>query len=502
MSGKQLPLPLAPVRPVSPSQIATFQECQRKWAWRNIAKVVLPPHKSASLGTEVHAQLETYLGGGSFDFTRATGDIAASAIGLLPPPLSKGVEIEKKFTFTSAAGYIYHGFMDLNGPDSSVFPGIQNTGLFLTPFVSDHKSTSNLAYAKTPEDLKTDPQGVIYAKAVFEKYPAAQQADLIWTYILTRGAKKAKRTHLRVLKADVEKEFAKLEITVSDLVTTHQAQTDPLSLPPNTAACGNYGGCPYRAYCTDLSAINPQGKTMTPETLDMLNGLTQKLPVEERPPSDNVLPDWMNSAPAAVPDVSPSADLLQDLLGTKEPAVNYYDHTPPAETVIPGSHHPVAINPPGEAQDVSASLIPKPEKAAKKGRGRPKKNAASIGDALQELVEETEALGLYDKEIATVPAPAEKTWTLYVDCFPVGGRTTQAESLFTRVHARVLKDSGVEDYRMIDYGKGAGIFVAAMDELMEEHDGSDIFLDTRTPEGSLCLSRLSTKATRVIRGLR
>ncbi len=430
-------------RPVSPSQISTFIECQRKWAWRHIAKIVLPAHKSAALGTDTHTQLEEYLKTGkTFDYTKPSGYIAQSAVHLLPPPMTKGLELEKHFTFKSKTGVTYHGYMDVSGPDSSVFPDMQRatddihtvlaestwrifdnkTGMCwsgdawifldpakqyiasrsaldedrdmvelrplsargITPFVSDHKTTSDFRYAKSPSDLRKDPQGVIYAMAVMDYY-GSDQADLIWTYMLTKGARKAKRVHLRVLRADVEIEFAKIELTAAEIGTTHLAQPSPLTLPANTAACSAYGGCPYRGNCTDLSTVNTQGKKMTQATEDFLNSMTQQMPPSERPVAPVTgtvsadLPDWMTA--------------LVDPIKVQ------------TTTILPPPLDQVLINPPGEAEPASASLLPVPpppvaKPAGTRAKRRSKEEMAAARAAAPGP--DTYTTG----EPATLPAPA------------------------------------------------------------------------------------------------
>ncbi len=492
------------IRPVSPSQIATWYECQRKWAWRHIAKIVLPPHKSAAQGTDTHSQLEEYLGGGALDWSRPSAYFADSALPLLPPPLSKGMQLEHHFTFQSAGGYIYHGYMDVVGPDSSIFPGISSLlaegNLDLIPFVSDHKTTSNFTYAKTEADLRTDPQGVIYAKAVFSMYPSAMQADLIWTYMATKGARKAKRVHLRVLRGDVEKEFERIELAAAEIAATHLASTNPLDLPATLSACGGYGGCPYRANCTDLSTLNPEGKKMSESTQSMFDALTQKLPAAERPASDPL--GWLTAAKDPGPG-KPSADLLSSLLIPSSAA--------PTQTV-PQEENDVPINPPGEAQPVSElSLKPAPlpgDAAAKRARA-PRRTKEQMAEArAQEAAPKADT---YVSEGATIPAPAltlsappipEGGFVLFIDAYPGDGEQyTRAETLFALAAAKVKNELGFDDYRMIDY-KGGGIFSALVEELSAQVTGN-IVIDTRTPEGNLCVARLTSKATRIgARGIR
>ncbi len=561
-------VPTPPVRPVSPSQIATFIECERKWAWRHIAKIVLPAHKSAALGTDTHSQLEEYLKNGTtFDYTRPSGYIADSAVHLLPPPKTQGLELEKHFTFLSAQGHAYHGYMDVMGPDSRVFPNMptrngdistflnqtwhifdKKTGLFWdgdkwtlftgyvevsrtsmdadrdmveirrvgegTPFVSDHKTTSDFRYAKTADDLRKDPQGIIYAMAAMEHFKS-NEVDLIWTYMLTKGARKAKRVHLHVLRADVEKEFAKIEFTVSRIVTTHAAGTSPLDLPPNTSACSAYGGCPYRAHCTDLSSVNIEGKKMSQETSDFLDSMTKKLPANEQPPM-SVAPGATNLPVQPIlppPMPKTSEDLFAGLLPsapTQEQLAQVPARTGPGVNPHSGAPSPthvdldVAINPPGEPESVGSTMLPTPEPVAPKAKKTPKskKNLPVVGES------GSAATDVYHQisEPATLPAPADEGHknTLYVNSFPQGEAYALAETFFAEA-AKQLREQGTEDYRMVDFGKGSGIFSALVRDIVEARlarSQCDVVIDSSTPEGSLCLASMSTQFDRVVRSMR
>ncbi len=274
---------------------------------------------------------------------------------------------------------------------------LRQAGTFrgVIPFVSDHKTTSDFRYAKTAADLRKDPQGIIYAMAVMDHYKS-DQADLIWTYMLTKGARKAKRVHLRVLREDVEIEFAKIELTASEIVATHLAQPSPLTLPPNTSACSAYGGCPYRGNCTDLSTVNTQGKKMSQATEDFLNSMTQQMPASERPvpaadtatgtaASDFALPDWM------------TAD--KDPLTVKT-----------TTTILPPPLDQVLINPPGEAEAPSASLLPRPPPPVVKPAGaRAKRRTKEEMAAARAVAPNTSTvLETYNDttEAPTLPAPA------------------------------------------------------------------------------------------------
>ncbi len=59
----------------------------------------------------------------------------------------------------------------------------------------------------------------------------------------------------------------------------------------------------------------------------------------------------------------------------------------------------------------------------------------------------------------------------------------------------------MKDYRFVDYGKGAGSFLIAVNHVMEGLN-QDVVIDSRTPEALLCLTDLIARADRVVRGFR
>jgi hypothetical protein len=240
---------------VSPSQITVFRdECERKWALKSIVKLNSEPHPSALLGTEVdEEQLQPYLTKGqTFDFTRKSGEIAATAVPFLPAPLTPGLEVQKHFTMPSPSwrthAFGYQGFIDLWHPDSSVMPGMDGG----VPLVSDFKTTSNFRWAKTEETLKKDPQAVVYGTYAVHATQATA-VDLAWIYMRTRETPKAIRRHLRVLRNDVGEEFKRIDEVAVRMVEKRKI-IEPtieaaLTLEPNLESCEDFGGCPYRVHC-------------------------------------------------------------------------------------------------------------------------------------------------------------------------------------------------------------------------------------------------------------
>lgn len=345
---------------VSATQISTWRDvCQRKWAFRSIEKIEQEQTKAAALGTEVDdTQLQPYFRDRrEFDYSRESGYIAASILAYLPSPETPGLEVQKKFVLTSPSwerfpvplGFL--GYKDLWVPDSRALPGIEPHPSGPIPAVVDFKTTSDFRWAKTAEDLRTDPQAQIYAmNALVET--GAPAVDLVWLYMRTRGARASKRVHLRVHREEVAQEFAKLDAIACEIAEARMRVKSALELPPNPDGCGAFGGCPYKSRCyPDLSPIRIQeayaalaakkeGDPMA-STVDLLAGLRNKAGITPAP-----------VAPVAVAPVAPS---------------------PPPLAVSPA---PSVINPPEKALPPAPPInvappAPAPAEAEKPKRGRP-----------------------------------------------------------------------------------------------------------------------------------
>jgi hypothetical protein len=232
----------------SASQISTYMDCQRKWAWDRIGHRPRPQNKSAALGTRCHTQLEQYLAhgrplqetlpDGKPDETAA---IVRVALDVLPAPQSPGLEVEKSFAFRSPrTGFSYRGFIDLR------YPGPEPEWCTVT----DHKSTSNLSYAKTPGDLLYDPQAILYAVDSMAYY-RVPNVHLMWSYMQTKGAKRHLPVYQDMTQPHVGEAFEAIEETAGEMkkVLDTVGPDDILSLEPNPDECYKYGPCPYTGLC-------------------------------------------------------------------------------------------------------------------------------------------------------------------------------------------------------------------------------------------------------------
>jgi hypothetical protein len=393
---------------LSASQISTFMDCQRKWAFKYIEKLEAPQHPSAALGQEVHErQLGPYLlEGREFDFTRSSGEIANELRTLIPVARTPGLQVERQFMIPSPSGdFWYVGYLDLWAPDSAVVPGMTGGA----PLVGDFKTTSNLAYAKTPETLKTDTQAQLYAAAMMVE-EEANELDLVWFYTRTRRPYRGQRVHLRVGGSHVADQFARIDAVGRELFSTRSASPRPDDLPPSVRMCDAYGGCPYRHKCNlspavQAAAVNMERTVQNPDFFASLRkdvgAPPAPVPVPAGTPGSFAVhaagPEASLQPGSYLPAVAPqpagfnpfashapmppaqAAGLPAFLTAPSDPM---HARQAPAAPVMPAGFTPpstVAINPPEgalpPAPPVGAAAAPSAAPVEAPKRGRPRKDA-------------------------------------------------------------------------------------------------------------------------------
>lgn len=248
---------------ISASQVSTFLDCRRKWAWGKIENIYPPPHRSAEVGTRVHMILEGWLERAiapdldetlTIDgHTYLTGRIAIEGIPLLPSP-GPHLTIEKSFKYGHWNGRIDVEYRAENG----------------NPVIMDHKTTSSWDYAKKPEDLETDVQALTYAQQAFAAYPHATHADLIWTYMKTSKPYKAKRVHLQVSREYTHAAMRHYDELALEMIALRSSGLRALQIEPNPSACNKYGGCPHISRCNLSSQELMRGFMTQPFQTDLM----------------------------------------------------------------------------------------------------------------------------------------------------------------------------------------------------------------------------------------
>lgn len=486
---------------LSASQIQTFVDCQRKWAWRVLDGIEEPPNASAELGGKVHAELEKYLRGGEIDFTTETGYIAASGLEHLPKPgewIGEGEErcwiatpnllVEQEFHFFGPSGHSYLGYKDL-----------ETLGV-----VYDHKTTSDLRWQKTEDDLRKDIQATLYAVDYFRKHPEEPSVELRWVYYQTKNTRKSAVTRLRVEQDEVWQRFLDIEKIANRMNEAAQPldgrAARALDLPPNVNHCSAYGGCPHQGRC-NLSPFDKMRSHVEQNKLTTL--LKNKKPngaAPEAPPQPQAAEvprafapggAFHGTAAGAAPFAAPSGNKLLDRVRASGASA----------TAVPTSPAPAAINPPENQPPLAASSVVAPQAAPAASLPATVEEAGrELAASLQQPAAALRGRGRPSK--ATLPATGivPKIKTLYIDCGPMSVAVVDASQLIALAKARIAAE-GLADYRFADYGKGPGMLAVAAVAELDALEGvlPAVRLDTNTPEGAIIEVELMARAEQVVR---
>lgn len=477
----------------SASQISTAELCLRKWAFIYIEGLRTPPNKFAQFGTDTHSHLEKWLKAGRVPPDgEPTGALAQVMIPHLPPHQAvkpDNVEIGLGMTL---GGIYFRGFIDLWMPE---WPGHKDW----TPRVYDHKTTSGLEWAKTSEGLTEDVQATLYAAWALMK-SHAPTVSLQWTYGLTKGKPKS----LPVIREGItggmiSERLGKTIDTAKETQLLKQSGVRALDVPYDANGCEAFGGCPFQERCNlspaqRMRSLMSQGNTKadfltklrarTAETkgADAAKADTKAEPApapKDRPSGG--LGNRRNGAAAAPAAAAPEEGAAKPParrgLGNRRQATAAAPEAPPKTPETPET--PEAPETPPEA--TTASETP-PAEAPKKKRGRKPKNTP----------------------VEPAPAPvAASGWTLYVDCAPIKGCSglELASARISEVIEAMVGEFEIPHYRMMEFGRGAGVFAAAMtNSLKESPPAVGVVIYTASSEARDCLQAFMSAADVVIQG--
>jgi CRISPR/Cas system-associated exonuclease Cas4 (RecB family) len=213
---------------VSASQVATFAKCKRKWHWEKISGFVSPGTKSQDLGKSIHAAIERWIKTGLNDTEHAK--IVTAVIEYITREAVSEHEISLD---TVPGGPRWIGFVDY-----------EHLKLIL-----DFKTTSDLRYAKTPEELLEDIQMSAYARAWFEKNPSEQVCTIAQLFIGTKTkTPKTKYVSVDITREQVAKNTERDLALVAEMIQLANVP-DSMSIEPNPEHCSAYGGCYHKNRC-------------------------------------------------------------------------------------------------------------------------------------------------------------------------------------------------------------------------------------------------------------
>jgi RecB family exonuclease len=224
------------VKRVSPSQITTFRRCKARWWWQYPQGIKPPPHPSAELGTAVHKILEEYRRDGTpIDMGTREGQIAAVALPYIQAR-DPWVQVEQRFQIQSGIpGVILIGRIDETMTYADGSEGIR-----------DWKTTSDFAHCKTEDELRADPQSIIYCAAREGKH-AGRVTPFQHFYLRTKAPYKERLVSVDMGREEISAGLEGIRATIREMQATATA-AEPNGLE-STDACNDYGGCPHRQRC-------------------------------------------------------------------------------------------------------------------------------------------------------------------------------------------------------------------------------------------------------------
>jgi hypothetical protein len=241
----------------SASQITLYRRCNRKWWFNKIQGLPIAVGKAAELGKEIHRQLENYFRYGIMP----QSPVARVGIegGWLPAhdtdEFHLHVEAPVELHFDSMPVKVI-GFSDLVMCERHS-KWSRATDWTNKVSVLDHKTTSNFKYCKSEEELRGDPQAIIYGLWALCKFePASDVIEFTHLYYNTKSPA-CRKIQITLDRGELEEAFARI---VEDL---HRMDADANSAPEavaaNAAACSDYGGCPFRARCAQIGDAPQDG---------------------------------------------------------------------------------------------------------------------------------------------------------------------------------------------------------------------------------------------------
>lgn len=281
---------------VSPSQIESYQKCNRLWFFKSVMRLPELQKGNQALGEGVHLILEVADRVPKGDMPRlgyeynhtdvpnldSEGWAKATALATLMVPIiprsrpGRPVIREAKITLdTYPGGPTMIGYMDLGVPVGIGWPEllIPDTAAI----VGDYKTTSDFRYMKTPEELADSVQMMTYAKWAIEDLPGVistipdiqalpQEGDhreIYLAHLYGRTKPPFTKASIRhsVACVTVDQINAKWEKTLDTVRQMDQdaKASDAQDVKPTGVLndhCSAYGGCAYRDRC-GLNQPNP-----------------------------------------------------------------------------------------------------------------------------------------------------------------------------------------------------------------------------------------------------
>ena len=227
----------------SATRVKTFVECPRKWHLYNVrgwddTLEEQGYNPAFEFGTKMHAVAEDWLKKGTPPPDNEFGEAFAPGVKYWPAPKTTDLVTEHGFEISTFSDVCFRGVIDVLHVDGD------------HALVGDHKTTSNLKYAMTPEQLSKDIQAIAYGYYAVVAFNV-QNVTLRWVYY-SKKKPQAKCVEVTLPCQHFIKRWGEIMEKSKKMLDQWTKHDYPENIAGNENACDNYGGCEFRAQCKKL----------------------------------------------------------------------------------------------------------------------------------------------------------------------------------------------------------------------------------------------------------
>lgn len=470
----------------SVSQVQLFRRCQRRY-WYSYGPLHLKEEDTEALafGKAVHARLEHYLKTG--ENVLGPVELPAFREGLLPAPKRADLLVEYHLETPDLvlAGVRVEGFADF----------IDLAKLPLEVEIGDHKTSSDPEkWGKKPHQLAEDVQGTVYAAYAFKRWNPERVRFRHVTYAKTKPYRAVPSETVFT----VDRHPAKLLTIEHDVALSRVVlgETEPDNVPGTVGpeSCHAFKKpCPHMAYCSAwrnrrglISLSKSSGGTLPmPGLLAKLKNPTAALPDVSTPPPPAATAPAAEGYGKCDKCQAPRTKHVDGVIA----CVHGHDRAPPAIKsaapavgVVPPDAPPMDEKPPYTTPVAAPTTLPEASTAPDAAPSAPvvaegtSSPPMSVGDTgTQAPVEEKPKRGRKAKAEAPAPPLASPppvapvilagsvvdpdALILFIDTLPreAPHPVPLDREYIPTICAEAARQGGVDDYGLVEYGKGPGL---------------------------------------------
>ena len=523
----------------SASQLKTYKECPRKWWYGSVLKVERKDTKATKLGKDTHTLLEGY---NKFRYTEQPDGSYAD--------LNMDDPYGEKFDWTDTkAGMLgksgSHWIHQLQTPfwlESSVklvkapVAVVGYIDVLEPRRVTDYKTCKNYSYIPSKDELRIDPQKIIYSQHLFDN---SDEDEIEYRHIyINKSRVGSQQLSIKVNRRDNWLDFSYLSEDMEDQRVLSLVD-DADDVHYNLNACGNYGGCPFKKIC---KAVKPRSgivglidrmKKRKSKDTEVAKKQDEYLSVADKARIKLVDEGVITEKQAQNMSVAQLISLVSDQAKGEMDKINPSDGVGPEHKAPP----PAAAKPKGKAKKKLEWENAKPSECFKfaakhfdvdwQDLKHAAKNAgwgkAAVHDATNALARgiEDNYMELFREEgednepeqkapkKETQEKPEKVEATLYINCRPLSNQANTLAFFGSFITSYILKieeetggfylDPRVED---LDYNRGPKMVAAELAKALNKSGipPYDLMVDMSHPCAKLCVPILMRYYPNVVQG--